>query len=53
MECKGKFYFTSKQLKDTPSTRDGFSIIDEIDHRVKTATFLQTLGQKLKMYPLL
>lgn len=43
-----KFYFTTEQLENTPSTKDGIFIDDEIKYRVKIATFLQALGEKLK-----
>lgn len=46
-----KFYFTTEQLENTPSTKDGIFIDDEIKYRVKIATFLQALGEKLKTYP--
>lgn len=51
MECEGKFYFTSEQLADTPSTKDGILIDDEINCHKKSAIFIQSLGEKLKMYP--
>ncbi|XP_043467915.1 cyclin-T1-2-like [Leptopilina heterotoma] len=43
-----KFYFTTEQLENTPSTKDGIFIDDEIKYRVRIATFLQALGEKLK-----
>lgn len=49
-DTQSRFYFTSEQLLNSPSRKNGMDADQELQYRQRAANLIQDMGQRLHVY---